>query len=381
MDADNAPVKPASPRDSAAAKPSGVGDARLLPYQYELPSDRIARFPAARREDARLLVLSGDRLSGDSLEDASVASLPTRLSPGDLIVVNDTRVIPARLALRRPSGARVEALLLGAGPGPVEALLRPGRRVRVGEKLAVLVEDEELPDAWIRPRALLPDGRWVVEVSPDPEAVMAAAGQMPIPPYLGRAAEPSDRERYQTVFAGPPGAVAAPTAGLHWTADLLDAVTARGVGLARITLQVGPGTFQNLRSEDLDRGTLHAEAYEISEQTVAALARTRAAGGRVLAVGTTTTRALESAADAEGQVRAGPGRTELFIREGYRFRVVDRLLTNFHLPASSLLLLVCAFGGRERVMAAYRHAVAKGYRFYSYGDAMLLDLAVSGAPS
>lgn len=290
-------------------------------------------------------------------------------SAGDLVVLNDTRVIPARVFARRSTGGRVEVFFLEAGEGsaPVRAFLRPARRLSEGETL-------EVPGAGeVRLCAREADGSFLVQSSPAPRELMAAAGAVPLPPYLGRAATPADAERYQTVYARAEGAVAAPTAGLHLTEALLEAWRARGVGIARVTLHVGPGTFRPLRPEDLVRGELHEEPYEIPEATAAAVAATRAAGGRILAVGTTSTRALEAAALPDGSVRAGVGRTRLFIRPGYRFRVVDRLLTNFHLPRSSLLALVSAFAGQDRILAAYGHAVAQGYRFYSYGDAMLLD--------
>lgn len=346
-------------------------DPRLDPFDYALPDEAIARYPAARREDARLLVLTGPGLA-----TRRIADLPDLLEPGSLLVVNDTAVMPARLSLRRASGGAVEALLLAPGPGRVPAMVRPGGRLREGEVLTLAPPCPELPEARVVLRARLASGDWEVEVHPDPATVMQRAGHMPLPPYLGRADELEDRRRYQTVYAGPPGAVAAPTAGLHLTDALLAELADRGVGLARVTLHVGPGTFRKLRGEELDLGLLHAEPYWIPEETVDAVARTRARGGAVVAVGTTAVRALESAAQ-EGTLRAGSGTTRLFIREGHPWRVVDRMLTNFHLPRSSLLMLVSAFGGHARVMRAYETAVREGLRFYSYGDAMLLDRAAS----
>lgn len=342
-------------------------DPRLDPYDYVLPPDRVARYPAARREDARLLVLEGE---GETL--TRVSELPSLLDPGDLLVVNDTRVMPARLRLRRASGGAVEALLLAPGPGVVPAMVRPGGKLRPGEALVLEPAPPGMEEARVRLIERTAEGDWLVDVSPDPATVMEAVGRMPLPPYLDREDEPDDRQRYQTVYAGPPGAVAAPTAGLHLSEGLIAALARRGVGLARVTLHVGQGTFRKLRSEDLDAGLLHPEPYWIPEETARAVSEARARGGRVVAVGTTTVRALESAA-AEHGPRPGPGRTRLFIREGFRFQVVDRLLTNFHLPRSSLLMLVSAFGGRHRVLAAYRRAVDEGFRFFSYGDAMLLD--------
>lgn len=332
---------------------------------FLLPEELIARYPPERRDGGRLL-----RVLPDSLEDLRITDLPSLLREGDLVVLNDTRVLPARLFARRGSGAQVEALLVPSPDpdGPCLALLRPGRRLRVGERLQVLGGGE------IHLEERREDGSWRVQVHPSPSEVMSRSGQVPLPPYLGRPAEEADRERYQTVYAGPAGAVAAPTAGLHLSHELLASLEARGIGRVQITLHVGPGTFRPLRVEDLRAGRLHAEAYEIGAEAVARIEATRAAGGRVLAVGTTAVRALEGAVDAEGRLQAGRGWTDLLLRPGSRFRVVDRLLTNFHLPQSSLLALVHAFAGSPRAQAAYAHALAGRYRFYSYGDAMLLDL-------
>jgi len=348
-------------------------DLRLAPYHYDLPPDRVARHPPEARDGGRLL-----HLGPDGVADRVVLDLPELLAPGDLLVVNDTRVLHARLQARRATGGRVEVLLLGGEGARVQAMVRPARRLKIGESLAVTSPSgDPIPGLSI---LLVERGRggvWTVQPCPDPAGVMAAAGVVPLPPYLGRAAQPQDSVRYQTVFAGPPGAVAAPTAGLHISEAVLDAFAARGVGVARVTLHVGAGTFRNLRPEDLDAGRLHEEWCQVSEATAAAVARTRAAGGRIVAVGTTATRTLEARADGRGGVQAGEGTTDIFIRPGYRFEVVDALLTNLHLPGSSLLMLTCAFGGRPAVMAAYRHAVAHGYRFFSYGDAMLLTARCS----
>ncbi|NOY27540.1 MAG: tRNA preQ1(34) S-adenosylmethionine ribosyltransferase-isomerase QueA [Oligoflexia bacterium] len=342
----------------------------LADLHYDLPDQQIARHPPKQRDGGRLMVV-GD----GGLVDGTVRDLPSRLEPGDLLVVNDTRVVPARLFLSRSSGGRVEALVLpGSGSGSERlAMLRPGRRLSVGEVLQVEGGVGEL-----RLSECLADGTWRVSIQPDPAYVMALAGHVPLPPYLRRPDEPADRDRYQTVYAGPPGAVAAPTAGLHLSRRLLAALAERGVGLAKVTLHVGPGTFRPLRAQDLSSGQLHAEAWWVSEQTAQAVVQTRSAGGRIVAVGTTATRVLESAALPGGVIAAGQGMTRLFLRPGSRFLVVDRLLTNFHLPGSSLLALVQAFGGVARLQAAYRHAVDAGYRFYSYGDAMFLDLAPPG---
>ncbi len=334
-------------------------------YDYELPGSAIAQHPPAARDGARLLAL--DRATG-ALQHRSVREIPELLRPGDLVVVNATRVLPARLRGRKASGGRAEALLLGpaGGAGRFEALVRARGALRVGQKLSFERGEAKL-DAEIA--ALLGDGRVALQLARDADPY--ALGEMPLPPYIERtAAEAADRERYQTIFARAPGSVAAPTAGLHFSPELLAALAARGVRVAELVLHVGIGTFRPLRPEDLAAGELHAERYELPEATARAVAETRERGGRVVAVGTTSARVLESCASEGGRVRAEQGETRLFLHPGRTFHVVDALLTNFHLPRSSLLLLVAAFAGRERVLAAYRAALAAGYRFYSYGDAM-----------
>lgn len=343
-------------------------DPRLLAFDYALPAHQIARYPTADRAESRLLVVDGPRRVACTARD-----LGAWLRPGDLLVVNDTAVMPARLRLRRRSGGAVEALLLAPGPGPVPAMMRPSRRLIAGEVLRLDPPCAALPDASLRVAQRLEEGLFRVEVSPSPLAVMDAAGEIPLPPYLNRAEEPGDRERYQTVYAASPGAVAAPTAGLHLSPALLASLQASGVGLARVTLHVGPGTFRNLRPEDLDRGLLHPETWQIPPETAEAVAATRARGGAVVAVGTTTVRTLESAALRPEGFGPGQGTTRLFIQPGFRFQITDRLLTNFHLPRSSLLMLVSAFGGRDPVLSAYQEAISLGFRFYSYGDAMLVS--------
>jgi S-adenosylmethionine:tRNA ribosyltransferase-isomerase len=355
--------------------PDDLGPDPLAPYDYTLPDEAIARFPAAERAGARMMVLSGDGLHHDH-----VAGIGRWLRPGDVLVVNNTRVIPARLFARRATGGRVELLFLGIEPHRSGrwAMARPSRRLKVGEELEVVRRDGRLvPGLQVRLMDRGEDGAWRVEAAED---VLECAGEVPLPPYLGRAPVAADAERYQTVFAGPPGAVAAPTAGLHLTASLVAELEAAGVQVVQLTLHVGAGTFRNLRPEDVARGRLHAEAWELSEVAAERINAAKRAGGRVVAVGTTSTRTLESAATETGLVEPGRGATELFIRSGHRFRVVDGLLTNFHLPRTSLLMLVGALGGRERVMGAYRAAVRQGYRFFSYGDAMLV-FPVSRAPS
>jgi S-adenosylmethionine:tRNA ribosyltransferase-isomerase len=364
---------------------SAEHDERLAPYDYALPEALVARYPAPRREDARLMVLRGGRRSPcEPAEHRRVFDLPGLLLPGDLLVVNDTRVLPARLGARRRSGGSVELFVLEPHGAVARCLLRPGRRLSAGERLKLERAEGgavEGPSAeggaasverWVELLSLHEDGSWDVAFDRPVSEVMEELGAMPLPPYLGRPAERLDRDRYQTVYAGPSGAVAAPTAGLHLSAEVLAALHARGVALARVTLHVGAGTFRNLRPADLDAGELHPERWSIPVETAAAITTAQARGGRVVAVGTTTTRTLESAADERGRIEAGEGETRIFIREGHRFRVVGGLLTNLHLPKSSLLMLVAAFAGRARVMGAYGVAVEEGYRFFSYGDAMLL---------
>ncbi|HEY8494565.1 MAG TPA: tRNA preQ1(34) S-adenosylmethionine ribosyltransferase-isomerase QueA [Myxococcota bacterium] len=340
----------------------------LAPFDYELPPERIAQRPAEPRESARLLVL--DR-GGAPLRHERVSDLPALLRPGDLLVVNATRVLPARLRGRKASGGAAEALLLARAPGApgrwralvrCRGRLRPGGRFEFGSGDAAFEAEIETVDE---------AGEVVLRIPAEVDPYRA--GEPPLPPYIRRAAhDPADDERYQTVFARVPGAVAAPTAGLHLGPALLDALAAAGVARAELVLHVGPGTFRPLRPADLAAGRLHAERFELPEATAEAIARTRAQGGRVVAVGTTTTRVLETRARPGGLVEPGCGETDLFLRPGARFQVVDALLTNFHLPRSSLLLLAAAFAGRERLLAAYAEAVRLGYRFYSYGDAMLI---------
>jgi S-adenosylmethionine:tRNA ribosyltransferase-isomerase len=336
-------------------------------YDFALPPEQIAQEPTPERDGARLLVL--DRAS-DALAHRRVRDLPSQLRPGDLLVVNATRVLPARLRGHKTTGGAAEVLLLGSEAGGFRALVRAPGRLRPGLKLVLGGLDAEVTEvaAGGEVRLVFPEGS-------DPYAV----GETPLPPYIRRgAANPEDAERYQTVFARAPGSVAAPTAGLHLSRALLDAVRAAGAEVAEVILHVGLGTFRPLRPEDLARGHLHDERYELPEETAAAVARARERGGRVVAVGTTATRVLEARARDDRSVEPGAGTTGLFLRPAspdaapLPFRCVDALLTNFHLPRSSLLLLVCAFAGRRRVLDAYAEAMRAGYRFYSYGDAMLL---------
>ena len=342
---------------------------RASEFDFELPSDRIAQAPLERRDDARLYVL--DRAGADS--HRSIRDLPSLLPPGALLVVNDTRVIRARLHLRKPTGGRVELLLverlevdgtmeiwrcLGGASKPI----RPGPlEFANGNRVEVLHVNGEYVDVAFHGVATQMD-EW-----------MEAFGEVPLPPYIRRdAPRVEDVERYQTVFARHPGAVAAPTAGLHFTPELLAALEAAGIRRAAITLHVGPGTFAPLRSDDVDGHELHAERFAVSDAAARAIGEARAEGRAVIAVGTTVVRTLETAAAEDGTVRAGAGETKLFVKPGHRFRAVDGLLTNFHLPRSTLLMLVSAFGGKSRVLTAYAEAVRAGYRFYSYGDAMLI---------
>ncbi|HZP35639.1 MAG TPA: tRNA preQ1(34) S-adenosylmethionine ribosyltransferase-isomerase QueA [Methylomirabilota bacterium] len=339
-------------------------------FDYELPPALIAQEPAEPRDASRLLVL--DRLTG-RLEDRGFRDLPEMLRSGDCLVANRSRVMPARLlGTAAQGGGAVELLLLRpVADGRWEAMVRPGRRCRVGARVTLA---GGLAEARITGRG--PEGtRLVAFEAPWPvRELMERHGLPPLPPYIARhdAPKPEDRERYQTVYAREEGSVAAPTAGLHFTPELLARLEARGVEVCYLTLHVGPGTFRPLRAGPVDGHRLEAEPVEIPPATADAITRARLDRRRVVAVGTTTTRALEWAARRDGMVRAGCGDADLFIRPGHRFRVVDALVTNFHLPRSSLLVLVSAFAGRDRVLAAYRHAVAAGYRFYSYGDAMLI---------
>jgi S-adenosylmethionine:tRNA ribosyltransferase-isomerase len=335
-------------------------------YDYPLPPERIAQHPPSERDGGRLLALER---AGGAVCHARVRDLPGFVAAGDLLVVNTTRVLPARLRGAKSTGGAAEALVLGAAhaqPDHYRALLRSAGRQRVGQKLRFVGQGRTL-DAEVV--ALEADG--VVRLAVAPGADPYAVGETPLPPYIRRpTAEPADVARYQTTFARVPGSVAAPTAGLHLSEDLLRALEAAGVERAELVLHVGPGTFRPLDEGALRAGRLHPERFELPEATAQAVARTRARGGRVIAVGTTTTRVLEACAEGERGVAARTGETDLFLRPGSCFRVVDALLTNFHLPRSSLLLLVAAFAGRDAVLAAYAEAIREGYRFYSYGDAM-----------
>jgi S-adenosylmethionine:tRNA ribosyltransferase-isomerase len=347
----------------------------LSDFDYELPPERVAQYPADRRDASRLMVL--DRMGG-GIEHRRFDELPRLLNPEDLLVLNDTRVLPAKLVGHKASGGRVEFLLVErqGARGVTErwhCMLKAARRLRPGTVIGL--------DRGVRAVILEPAGDyWLVRFEGRPGASLLeqleAIGSMPLPPYIkrvpNRSAGDDDRERYQTVFARRPGAVAAPTAGLHFTDALLRRLEQAGVGVAFITLHVGPGTFLPVRSQRIEDHVMHEEAFEVPAATDAAVARTRERGGRVVAIGTTVVRVLESRATEQRRIRPGQGRCGLYIYPGFRFRIVDALLTNFHLPRSTLLMLVAAFGGREHVLAAYAAAIENGYRFYSYGDAMLV---------
>lgn len=338
-------------------------------YDYELPTHRIARYPAERRDESRLLVVPDGEAP---FQHRRFHELVDLFDEGDLLVVNESRVLPARLLGQKPTGAPAEVLLIRPWPGGEahewEALVRPGGKLKPGRIVLVAPDlSVEIVDS------VAGGGRLVRLVTPlDVEEALERHGHVPLPPYIERDDEPLDRERYQTVYARTPGSVAAPTAGLHFTEELLALLQARGVARTAVTLHVGIGTFRPVDVEDPEEHELHEEWYEVTPETAALVNETRAAGGRVWAVGTTAVRTLESVADADGRVRAGSGTTDLFIRPPYDFRAVDCLITNFHLPRSTLLMLVAALGGYERVMEAYATAVEGDYRFYSYGDAMAL---------
>ena len=328
-------------------------------FDYDLPAELIARYPAADRRGSRLLAVT------DGIHDLGFAKLPTLLRAGDLLVFNDTRVIKARLGARKETGGKAEILIerieservalahIRASKSP-----KPGSRLMIegGAEAVVAARDDDL---------------FVLEFSVDLLPHLDKHGVVPLPPYLEREADEKDVERYQTVYAKDPGAVAAPTAGLHFDDAMLEETLAAGVRHARVTLHVGAGTFQSLREEHIEENRLHSERVEVSQDCVDAVTETRAAGGRVIAVGTTSVRALECAS-AGSRLAAFNGETDLFILPGYEFRSVDAMITNFHLPQSSLLMLVAAFAGKDRILGAYAHAVREKYRFFSYGDAMFL---------
>jgi S-adenosylmethionine:tRNA ribosyltransferase-isomerase len=344
-------------------------------FDFDLPETLIAQQPRPRGT-ARLMVV---RRETGAWEEGVIADLPALLTPGDLVVMNDTRVVPARLIGRRdPSGGAAECLLIErVDDRHWRALVHPGQKLKPGARL-VFRDDARAPGVVLRAEVLARQyfGRRLVRLDPegvpDVDTAIDRIGHVPLPPYIHRPDTDADRERYQTVFARVRGSIAAPTAGLHFDASLLAKLGSGGVSRTVITHHVGYGTFKPVRTVRVEDHEVDAESYDISSDAAAAVAAVRGRGGRVVAIGTTTTRALESAAGLAGGVRAGRGVTDLFMYPGYRFRVVDALLTNFHLPRSSLLMLVAALAGRELVLEAYRAAVARGFHFYSYGDAMLI---------
>ncbi|WP_430433139.1 tRNA preQ1(34) S-adenosylmethionine ribosyltransferase-isomerase QueA [Methyloversatilis sp.] len=346
---------------------SALSDAvlTLSDFDYDLPDELIAQAPLPERSASRLLVVGRDAPT-----DACIRDLPQWLDPGDLLVFNDTRVMHARLYGQKDSGGQVEVLIERlTGEREALAQVRASKTPRPGSRLRM----ENAFDLEVLGR----DGEFFVLRCPADAPLLDLLerhGRLPLPPYIDRAAAEADEERYQTVFARETGSVAAPTAGLHFDEALLAAVAARGVRIARVTLHVGAGTFQPVRVENLAEHRMHSERFRLSADTAQAIADTRAAGGRVIAVGTTSLRCLESAAAAcgDGPLTACSGDTRLFITPGYDFRVIDGLLTNFHLPKSTLLMLVSALAGRRRIFAAYAHAVTQRYRFFSYGDAMFI---------
>lgn len=382
---------------SALPRHGEVDLSRTDAYHYDLPPGRIARYPTEERDESRLLVVDPD----GPFRHLLFADLPNLLTPGDLLVLNESRVLPVRLLGRKPTGALCEVLLLrpvvgeaesgkGGGKSPGEssqegrsegdprhweALVRPGSKLKPGRRVVVAAGELEVVVEEGRP-----DGIRVVRVesSLPVDAALECFGHIPLPPYLEREEKPMDRVRYQTVFARTPGSVAAPTAGLHFTEALLARIEAMGVETARVLLHVGPGTFRPVESERVEDHVMHRELWEVPAPAAEAVVRARDRGGRVWAVGTTVVRTLESAA-AEGKVVPGRGETRLFIRPGYRFRVVEGLITNFHLPRSTLLMLVAALAGHGRTLDAYSEAIREGYRFYSYGDAMVVPPASPGA--
>jgi S-adenosylmethionine:tRNA ribosyltransferase-isomerase len=339
-------------------------------YDYELPESSIAQTPLADRSASRLLVLR--RWTGER-RHRHFAELPEFLRAGDLVVMNETRVIAARLRAQRATGGKAEIFLVRAlADGRWLALVKPSAKLKPGTSVALLDAQDEPAGSAVVEEACGEGLRAVRFPDASPGDVLERLGEVPLPPYIRRPPEPADRERYQTVFARVPGAVAAPTAGLHLTDELMARLKQKGVAMTRLVLHVGPGTFRPVQVEDPSDHKLDAEWCSIPQETAMAVNAARARGGRVIAVGTTTTRALEAAATTAMPLEAFEGFVDLFIRPPFEFRAVDALITNFHLPRSSLLLLVSAFAGREHVLDAYREAVLNGYRFYSYGDAMLI---------
>jgi len=340
---------------------------RIEQFDYTLPRSLIAQYPSPQRGDSRLMIL---RREDGSIEHRQFKDLADGLRPGDLLVINNTRVVPVRVIGNKETGGRCEVLLIpprngsnGLWAGLIKHSrgIKKGTRICFGEDLSGDVE--EITRGKVKIRFSGKGDLW---------SELERVGHVPLPPYIKRRDEPLDRERYQTIFATQEGSIAAPTAGLHFTESHVQALKAKGLGVASITLHVGVGTFMPVRVREIDEHQMEEEWIRVPEEAVADVEQTREQGGRVIAVGTTTTRALESFSDSRGRLRAGSDTSSLFIRPPYRFRVIDGLITNFHLPKSTLLMLVCAFAGRDLIMRAYEEAVRERYRFYSYGDAMLI---------
>jgi len=341
---------------------------KVSDFDYSLPRELIARFPAEPRDSSRLMVLN--RQTGE-IEHRIFRDIKEYLREGDVLVLNDTKVIPARLYGELPTGARVEVLLVRqVEPNLWEVMGRPARKLKPGKRVVFS------PELSARVVEYLGEGRRLLKFefprNRDFMEILSQIGHVPLPPYIEREERPEDREKYQTVFAKKEGSVAAPTAGLHFTPSLLEELEKKGVIIKTVTLHVGPGTFKPVKVERVEEHTMDYETYTVPPETASEVNRAKREGRRVIAVGTTVVRTLESAATREGFVESGEGITNLFIYPGYRFKVVDALVTNFHLPRSTLLMLVCAFAGKEKVLNAYREAVKEGYRFYSFGDAMFI---------
>jgi len=339
-----------------------------------LPKELIAQVPLKDRDKARLMVI--ERGSGKISEAEDFRGVAGYIGKGDCLVLNDTRVIPARLFGRKETGGKVEIFLLGTGAGTCRALIRPSKRVRTGEKIelengvcAKVLFDDPVPEK-TQSEANEDPGRPVVFDAPMSKVL--ENGHVPLPPYITRPDTVDDKEDYQTVFSRNDGATAAPTAGLHFTGSLISELIDRGVSVVYITLHTSYGSFAPVKVEDVGQHRMHSESFRMDEEAAGAINRTKKSGGRVFAVGTTSTRALETSAGEDGKVSAMEGETDLFIYPGYDFKVVDGMVTNFHLPGSTLLMLVCAFAGKVLVMKAYRKAIDSGFRFFSYGDAMII---------
>jgi S-adenosylmethionine:tRNA ribosyltransferase-isomerase len=335
-------------------------------YEFDLPEDRIAQAPSEKRDESRLMVVDRKR---ETIEHGKFHDIVDLIPSGDAVVVNSTRVFKARLLGTRDSGAPAEILLLKSlGANDYEAMVHPGGKLKAGRRIHIGPDfDAEIVNTTDRRTRIVH-----LETSIPVEEAIEQFGHVPLPPYIRRTDEATDIERYQTVYANQPGSVAAPTAGLHFTSEILDSLTAKGVARAEIVLHVGAGTFKPVEVDDPANHVMHEESYWVSGEAASALNATRAHGGSIWAVGTTSVRTLESVVGSDGRFVTSSGDTRIFIRPPYEFKAVDRLLTNFHLPRSTLLMLVAAFAGYELIMRAYREAIASGYRFYSYGDAMVI---------